>query len=188
MDAPIWDEQADLEDPLDVVERVLVHEKCEYDRSDDGDVCFMLPCTWRDYDAWFCWKPEFESLHLNIAFDMRAPQARAADVSRLVSMINEKLWLGHFDIWSEDGAIVFRAGAPFHDTGGPSPSPVPARRLARPCRPPCSRPQDRPDKGFCRPASWRKARRAPISGVRARTLRAPFSMSAGPHRAAPARQ
>lgn len=130
MDSPIWDEAAELDDPLDVVERVLLHEKCEFDRSDDGDICFMLPGTWRDYDAWFCWKPEFESLHLNIAFDMRAPKPRAADVSRLISMINEKLWLGHFDIWTDDGAIVFRAGAPFHDTGGPSPSQVAAMTAA----------------------------------------------------------
>ena len=34
--------------------------------------------------------------------DARAP------AYELVSLINQRVWLGHFEIWAEDGEVVFR--------------------------------------------------------------------------------
>jgi hypothetical protein len=31
-------------------------------------------------------------------------------VYRLVAQINEQLWLGHFDVWLQEGLIMFRHG------------------------------------------------------------------------------
>jgi hypothetical protein len=33
-----------------------------------------------------------------------------SEVYRLVAQINEQLWLGHFDVWTEEGLIMFRQG------------------------------------------------------------------------------
>jgi hypothetical protein len=32
-------------------------------------------------------------------------------------MINENLWLGHFDLWNEDGSVVFRHSIPMIGRG-----------------------------------------------------------------------
>jgi hypothetical protein len=49
------------------------------------------------------------SLHLSSAFDMRVQgETRLFDVASLLMYINAKLWIGHFDLWPEDGTIVFR--------------------------------------------------------------------------------
>jgi hypothetical protein len=45
---------------------------------------------------------------------MRAPQGRRADAARLAGLINENLWLGHFDVWSDDGSIIFRHSLPMN--------------------------------------------------------------------------
>ncbi|MFN3537360.1 MAG: YbjN domain-containing protein, partial [Brevundimonas sp.] len=40
--------------------------------------------------------------------DIRAPTARRAAAYELASRLNQRVWLGHFEVWSEDGEIVFR--------------------------------------------------------------------------------
>ena len=38
------------------------------------------------------------------------PDNRLPEVYRLVAQINEQLWLGHFDVWTQEGLIMFRQG------------------------------------------------------------------------------
>ena len=51
---------------------------------------------------------EIEALHLACAFDMKIPPPRRAEVQRLIAAINEQLWIGHFDIWTHTGMIMYR--------------------------------------------------------------------------------
>ena len=51
---------------------------------------------------------EIEALHLACAFDMKIPQARRAEVQRLIAAINEQMWIGHFDIWTHTGMVMYR--------------------------------------------------------------------------------
>src|SRR5260370_30484496 len=51
---------------------------------------------------------EIEALHLDCAFDMKIPAARRAEVQRLIAAVNEQLWVGHFDIWTHTGMIMYR--------------------------------------------------------------------------------
>jgi hypothetical protein len=51
-----------------------------------------------------------EALHLACAFDFRATNARLPEVYRLMASINEQLWLGHFDLWRQDGMLLYRNG------------------------------------------------------------------------------
>jgi hypothetical protein len=43
---------------------------------------------------------------------MKTPKAKRGDVAVLLALLNESLWLGHFDLWSEDGSVVYRATLP----------------------------------------------------------------------------
>jgi hypothetical protein len=51
---------------------------------------------------------EIEALHLASAFDMKIPPGRRAEVQRLIAAVNEQLWVGHFDIWTHTGMIMYR--------------------------------------------------------------------------------
>jgi hypothetical protein len=51
---------------------------------------------------------DFEALHLACAFDMKVPELRLAEVQQLVALINEQLWIGHFDLWMQNGMVMFR--------------------------------------------------------------------------------
>jgi hypothetical protein len=51
---------------------------------------------------------DIEALHLACAFDIKVPERRRPDVQTLISMINERLWVGHFDLWPGEGMVMFR--------------------------------------------------------------------------------
>jgi hypothetical protein len=36
------------------------------------------------------------------------PEPRRAHVLELIALINEQLWVGHFDMWVKDGVVMFR--------------------------------------------------------------------------------
>ena len=95
-------------DPLDVVEHVLTAENLEFDRTEDGDLAFALTGDWKDYELWFAWRPEADCLQLCLSLDLRAGKRARGHAYELVSLINQRVWLGHFEVWAEDGEIVFR--------------------------------------------------------------------------------
>jgi hypothetical protein len=95
-------------DPLDVVEHVLNAENLDFDRTEDGDLAFALAGDWKDYELWFAWRPEVDCLQLCLSLDLRVAKSRLGASYELVSMINQQVWFGHFEIWTEDGEVVFR--------------------------------------------------------------------------------
>jgi hypothetical protein len=56
------------------------------------------------------WREDLEALHLACAFDFKANDARLGAIYRLLALINEQLWLGHFDLWKDDGLLLYRHG------------------------------------------------------------------------------
>ena len=109
MDTPQSDEDVDIGlDPLDVVEHVLAAENLAFDRTDEGDLAFSLAGDWKDYELWFAWRPEADCLQLCLSIDMRAGKAERAGAYELLALINQRVWLGHFEVWADDGEVVFR--------------------------------------------------------------------------------
>jgi hypothetical protein len=54
------------------------------------------------------WRSEDQVLQFLAFPDIKvAPEKRAA-VYEALSLINEQLWLGHFEMWSGSGLVVFR--------------------------------------------------------------------------------
>ena len=96
--------------PVDVVERIAAHRDWSFDRSSEDEVSLVVAGRWSEYQLSFTWMPDIEALHLACAFDLKVPTARRSDVIELVAMVNEQLWLGHFDCWLKDGLIMFRQG------------------------------------------------------------------------------
>ena len=106
-------------DPLEVVERVLSAENLVFDRTEDGEVTVTLTGDWKDYELWFAWRPEADCLQLYLSIDMKVSAVRAA-AQELVTLINPRVWLGHFEIWGDEGEIVFRHALGLPDGERPS--------------------------------------------------------------------
>ena len=94
--------------PLDVVERVATGNDWSFERAGEDEITILVSGRWTDYQLSYTWMDQIEALHLACAFDLKVPERRRAEVQALISLINEQLWVGHFDLWPGEGMVMFR--------------------------------------------------------------------------------
>ena len=94
--------------PLDVVERVAGTHDWSFERASEDEINILVAGRWTDYQVSFTWMTDIEALHLACAFDLKVPERRREEVQKLIALVNEQLWIGHFDLWTQDGMVMFR--------------------------------------------------------------------------------
>ncbi len=109
------DQSYDHCDPLEAVEQVIAAHDWPYNRSAEGEITVSVAGTWCDYHLCFSWRDEHHALHLSCAFDTRVPERRKSAVWELLALVNERLWIGHFDLWSGEYLPMFRHTLLFAD-------------------------------------------------------------------------
>ena len=106
--------------PIDLVEEVVVANQWAHDRASDEEMVVEISGRWCDYHLLFVWQREINALHFSCSFEMKVPKARRPAVFELLAVVNERLWLGHFDLTSSDYSPAFRQGALLRGAGGAS--------------------------------------------------------------------
>jgi hypothetical protein len=94
--------------PLAEVERMARHNNWDYSRSLDDELTLAIAGQRTNYQASFSWMEDIRILHFACAFEMKVPLSRLVEVQQLISGINEQLWIGHFDVWGQNGVVMFR--------------------------------------------------------------------------------
>src|SRR5436190_5139608 len=94
--------------PLDIVERVAAHHGWPFERAGNEEITIVAEGKWSDYQVSYTWMFDIEALHLACAFELKVPERCRGEVQQLLSLINEQMWVGHFDLWTQDGLIMFR--------------------------------------------------------------------------------
>ena len=105
------DMDADLDrpsNPLDLFERLASLNNWTFDRDSDDELSVSVTGGWSEYHVAITWLAEVEALHIACAFDLKVPERRRGEVLQLVSLVNEQLWLGHFDLWSSESVVMYR--------------------------------------------------------------------------------
>jgi hypothetical protein len=111
---------------MDVVEQTLLAADWACERSEDGMIHCAAMTKWGEFGGMFAWRAEPASLNFSLTLDLRAPNAKQSAISDLLRRINERLWLGHFDYWNDEGVAVFRHTLPMLDRIQPDPGEVAA--------------------------------------------------------------
>jgi hypothetical protein len=106
--------------PLDVVEQIIVANEWIFDRRSDGEMAAEAPGKWCNYELHFSWSQEISAMHFSCAFDLKVPSNRREKLFELLTVANERLWIGHFGLESEDGVPVFRHSVLLRGTRGAS--------------------------------------------------------------------
>ena len=96
--------------PVDLVEEIATRNDWAGERTGADELTLVVSGQWCDYHVSLNWRGDLETLHIACAFDAKIPDNRQNEVYRLVAQINEQLWLGHFDVWIQEGLIMFRHG------------------------------------------------------------------------------
>lgn len=106
--------------PVDTIERIAAINDWAFERSGDDEITVSVGGGWCDYHVSFSWMEDLEAIHLACAFDLKVTDARKQEVIRLLSLVNEQMWIGHFDFWPKEGVAMHRHGLIL--TGGAQPS------------------------------------------------------------------
>ena len=94
--------------PIDVVEEVIYSKKWTFSRADDYELVAEIASKWCQYRFYFTWSEQIRAISLTVTFDLKFPHAKMKDAQELLALINEKLWIGHFDITSKNGIPAYR--------------------------------------------------------------------------------
>ncbi|MCX5495172.1 YbjN domain-containing protein [Kaistia dalseonensis] len=94
--------------PVDMIEHIAAINDWSFERSGDDEITISIGGGWCDYHVSFSWMEDMEAVHLACAFDLKVTEPRKTEVTRLLSLVNEQLWIGHFDLWSKEGVVMYR--------------------------------------------------------------------------------
>jgi hypothetical protein len=123
--------------PVDIIEHIATLNDWSFERQDIDEISISIRGSWSDYQVSFTWMEDLESLHVACAFDLRVHEARRSEVKRLIATVNEQLWIGHFDLWSKEGVVLFRNAHLL--TGGAEMTPQQCQALLRTAADACDR-------------------------------------------------
>jgi hypothetical protein len=94
--------------PVDLIEQIAASHDWAFDRAGDDEITISVSGTHCDYNLSLSWMGALEALHLACAFDFKIGERPKNEIMRLLALVNEQLWLGHFDLWQAEGVIMYR--------------------------------------------------------------------------------
>jgi hypothetical protein len=106
--------------PIDLIERVAHANDWTFERAGDDEVAIGIAGRWTEYNIAFSWLADHEALHLSCAWEVKVEVSRFNELTRLLAAINERLLMGHFDFWQNEGVVMFRQSLVL--TGGLEPT------------------------------------------------------------------
>ena len=95
--------------PIDLVEDLASANTWRYNRVSDNDLQITIPSKWSELTMFVTWQDEFSALLIACQISsLQTPSELELAMSDLLQDINQKLWLGHFDLSEERKTPTFR--------------------------------------------------------------------------------
>ena len=96
------------QNPIDIIEDVIHSKKWAFSRADDYELVAEIESQWCQYRLYFTWSENINAMSFTITFDLCFPKSKFNKAYELLGLINEKLWIGHFDITNKNGIPAYR--------------------------------------------------------------------------------
>lgn len=101
--------------PIDLIEELIQAQEWPYHRLNQEAIVIEIPGRWGDYRLQFFWQSEVNILQLSCDLDLCIPGKDLSKVFELLSRINERVFVGHFEYSSEEGTLLYRYGVIVQD-------------------------------------------------------------------------
>jgi hypothetical protein len=102
--------------PIDMLESYFAAHGWSFEREDE-EIVAKVKGSWTQYELRAIWREEDGVLQFLAFPDVRVPDERRISVYEAIGLVNEQLWIGHFELWSQSGILLFRHAAMI-DTNG----------------------------------------------------------------------
>lgn len=100
--------------PIDMLENYFSAHGWNPERDDD-EIVARVKGSWTEYELRAIWREEDGVLQFLALPDIRVAEERRAAIYETIGLVNEQLWIGHFELWSSSGILLFRHAAMLGD-------------------------------------------------------------------------
>lgn len=97
-----------LNNPLDMIEEIISANRWPFERAHHDEIMVEVRGTWCAYQLCFVWQPGYGALQFGCSLKIRVGANRRHPVNNVLAAINERMWVGHFLLPSDDDAPIFR--------------------------------------------------------------------------------
>lgn len=103
-------EQLDQDEapPVDMLAAFFEARGWSVDQTGEDELSVEIKGNWTSYQMRAIWRNEDHVLQILLLPEIRVPEAKKAVIYETLGLINEQLWLGHFDLWSNNNILLFR--------------------------------------------------------------------------------
>lgn len=108
--------------PVDMLASLFEARGWPYEFAGDDEISGEVQGSWASYQLRGIWRADDHVLQIMCLPDIRVPDEKRAATHEVLALINEQLWLGHFDVWSNGGVLLYRHGLMLGDEGLLSPA------------------------------------------------------------------
>ena len=96
--------------PVDMLASLFEARGWDYDFVGDDEITSEVQGSWASYQVRGIWRREDHVLQLLCLPDIRVPDEKRAPMFEVLALVNEQMWLGHFDVWSNGMVLLYRRG------------------------------------------------------------------------------
>lgn len=111
------DDERDDAAPIDMLESYFAAHGWTHERHED-EVVAHVKGSWTEYELRALWREEDSVLQFLAFPDIRVSDERRSAVYEAIGLVNEQLWVGHFELWSSSGILLYRHAALIDADGG----------------------------------------------------------------------
>lgn len=96
--------------PIDMLEAYFAAHGWEYERHDE-EIVATVKGSWTSYELRAMWREDDSVLQFLAFPDIKVTDDRRPAVYEAMGLVNEQLWVGHFELWSSSGILLYRHAA-----------------------------------------------------------------------------
>lgn len=96
--------------PIDMLESYYAAHGWSHEREDD-EIVARVKGSWTEYELRAIWREDDGVLQFLAFPDVRVSDERRGDIYEATGLVNEQLWVGHFELWSSSGILLYRHAA-----------------------------------------------------------------------------
>ena len=96
--------------PIDMLEAYYAAPGWEFERHDD-EIVATVKGSWTSYELRALWREDDSVLQFLAFPDIKVTDDRRSAVYEAIGLVNEQLWIGHFELWSTSGVLLYRHAA-----------------------------------------------------------------------------
>ena len=104
------DHEPDDAAPIDMLEAYYAAHGWEHERQDD-EIVATVKGSWASYELRALWRDDDSVLQFLAFPDIKVTDDRRTAIYEAIGLVNEQLWIGHFELWSSSGVLLFRHAA-----------------------------------------------------------------------------